>query len=419
MRILHVLDHSAPLQSGYVSRTLAILHQQSRFGWETAQLTGPKHPTCAVTEEVAEGFTFQRTPTPTGWLARAPLLGQLVMVAALMKRLLAAARAWQPDLLHAHSPALNGLAALAVGKWLDIPVVYEIRAFWEDAAASHGTSHPQGARYHLTRWLESRVARHADAITVICEGLRNDLIARGIDPARITTIPNAVEIERFAIPPDAPRPAIPGIEMHNRDILGYFGSFYAYEGLELLLRAMPAIRANRPAVLLLLIGGGPEEPHLRQLTRELHLESHVHFTGRLPAHVIPDFLALVDIMLFPRLPMRLTHLVTPLKPLEAMAAGRLVIASDVGGHQELITHRQTGFLFPAGDAESLAQTVITLLNERTLWAHVIAQAQRFVLENRTWKTSVQRYQPIYELLRASRLKVPARIPDDAGDSSAP
>ncbi|GAB0055915.1 D-inositol-3-phosphate glycosyltransferase [Candidatus Magnetaquicoccaceae bacterium FCR-1] len=408
MRILHLLDHSAPLQSGYVSRTLAILRQQQAFGWQTIQLTSPKHPTPPDSpREEVDGVIFHRTPTPTHLAARIPLLGQMVMVAALKKRAVEIARAEKPDLLHAHSPLLNGLAALAVGRELGLPVIYEIRAFWEDAAASHGTSHPQGARYHLTRRLETHVMRQADAITVICEGLRRDIIARGIPPEKITTIPNAVEVERFLIPTDPQRLDLPELDTRNREILGYIGSFYAYEGLELLLEAMPAIRAKRPSVLLLLVGGGPEEARLRQRTRELQLDTHVHFTGRLPASVIPNCLAMVDLMLFPRLPMRLTHLVTPLKPLEAMAAGRLVLASDVGGHQELISHQRTGFLFPAGDSTALAHAVIALLADRASWPAVIEQARRFANEERTWLASARRYQPLYERLIAR------------GDSSIP
>ncbi|MBF0261827.1 MAG: glycosyltransferase, exosortase A system-associated [Magnetococcales bacterium] len=419
MRILHLLDHSAPLQSGYVSRTLAILRQQQAFGWQTLHLTSPKHPTAPGTllEEV-DGVTFHRTPTPTHLAARIPMLGQMVMVAALKKRLAEIARAERPDLLHAHSPLLNGLAALAVGRRLGIPVIYEIRAFWEDAAASHGTSHPQGARYHLTRRLETHVMRQADAITVICEGLRRDIIARGIPPEKITTIPNAVEVDRFIIPTAIQRLDLPGFDTRNREILGYIGSFYAYEGLELLLEAMPAIRAKRPSVLLLLVGGGPEEERLRQRTRELQLDSHVHFTGRLPANAVPNCLATVDLMLFPRLPMRLTHLVTPLKPLEAMAAGRLVLASDVGGHQELITHQHTGFLFPAGDATALADAVTTLLADRASWPAVIAQARRFANEQRTWQASARRYQPLYERLTSSR-NPPIPHPPRTRDRSTP
>ncbi|MBF0271274.1 MAG: glycosyltransferase, exosortase A system-associated [Magnetococcales bacterium] len=397
MRVLHILDHSAPLQSGYVSRTQAILRQQQAMGWETCQLTGPKHPSQERLADTVENWIFHRTPRSRSLLTRIPLLEQLAVITALKQRILTLADTLKPDLLHAHSPVLNGLAAWQAGQRLGLPVVYEIRAFWEDAAVSHGTAHPHGPRYHLSRAMETHLVRRVDAVTVICEGLRQEILTRGARPERITVIPNAVEIERFA-PAATPAPRLAGIDTRGREILGFFGSFYAYEGLALLLEALPAIRARRPDILLVLVGGGPEEAQLRQRTRELGLEGQVHFTGRIPPETVPDFYALVDLMVFPRLPMRLTHLVTPLKPLEAMAAQRLVVASDVGGHRELITPRQTGVLFPAGNGQALADTLSALLENRSSWQPMIQQAARFVREERTWSASAARYRPVYEAL---------------------
>ncbi|MBF0189709.1 MAG: glycosyltransferase, exosortase A system-associated [Magnetococcales bacterium] len=411
MRILHILDHSAPLQSGYVSRTQAILRQQQALGWETCHLTGPRHPSQERLADTVDNRIFHRTPCSRSLLTRLPFLEPLTVVSALKKRILAVADSVQPDLLHAHSPVLDGLAAWQAGQSLGIPVIYEIRAFWEDAAVSHGTARPNGPRYHLSRALETYLVRRVDAVTVICEGLRLEILARGVPPDRVTVIPNAVEVERFApaAKTTAPPPRLDGIDTRKREILGFFGSFYAYEGLSLLLEAMPAIRARRPDILLLLVGGGPEETTLRQRTRELGLEGQVHFTGRIAPETVPDYYALVDLMVFPRRPMRLTHLVTPLKPLEAMAAQKLVVASDVRGHRELITHGQTGVLFPADQGAALTDTLISLLENRASWEPMIRQAARFVREERTWSASVDRYRPVYEtLISARRAKREAR-----------
>ncbi|MBF0126484.1 MAG: glycosyltransferase, exosortase A system-associated [Magnetococcales bacterium] len=401
MRILHILDHSAPLQSGYVFRTLAILRRQRELGWETGQLTGPKHPSGPAMEEMAAGLLFHRTPTGSSLLNRAPILRQVAVITALRQRILALAEIFKPDLLHAHSPVLNGLAALLAGARLGIPVVYEVRAFWEDAAASHGTGRAWGARYRLTRALETHVLKKAHAVTVICEGLRRDVIARGIDAAKVTTIPNAVEAQAFATPP-ATLPTLPHIDRNGREVLGYIGSFYAYEGLSLLLDALPAICARRPRAMLLLVGGGPEERRLRQQVQRMGLAERVCFTGRTPPEMASGYYALTDLLIYPRLPMRLTHLVTPLKPLEAMAAKRLVLASDVEGHKELITHGATGFLFPANDVNALANTVAELLENRAPWESVIRRAEQFVHNTRTWSASVDRYQTVYHTLLDTR-----------------
>ena len=153
MRVIHILDHSVPLQSGYAFRTLAILKEQRALGWETFQLTGPKQGPAVSAEETVDGWHFYRTPPPGGILEGVPGLG--------------VARRVRPHILHAHSPILNAIPALRVGRRLGIPVVYELRALWEDAAVNHGTVREGGLRYRLTRGLETWVLKRADAVTTI------------------------------------------------------------------------------------------------------------------------------------------------------------------------------------------------------------------------------------------------------------
>ena len=94
--------------------------------------------------------------------------------------------------------------------------------------------------------------------------------------------------------------------------------------------------------------------------------------------------------------MRLTELVTPLKPLEAMAQGRLLVASDVGGHKELIRHGETGMLFKAGSAESLADTLLQVVAKKDLWPHLRRAGREFVEVERNWRTSVANYPKAYQ-----------------------
>ncbi|RFP19663.1 MULTISPECIES: TIGR04063 family PEP-CTERM/XrtA system glycosyltransferase [unclassified Duganella] len=399
MRVLHILDHSLPLHSGYTFRTLAILRQQRKLGWHTIHLTGAKQGGGQREQEV-DGWHFFRTPPLVRWWARLPLLRHWSVVLGLQQRLMTIAAKARPHVLHAHSPALNGVAALRVGRALGIPVVYEIRAFWEDAATDHGTSRAGGLRYRLTRALESHVLRRADAITTICEGLRNDIVARGIPAAKVTVIPNSVDGEQFSAASCAPEKLSLSLGLDDHLVLAFIGSFYAYEGLALLIEAMPRVLAAAPSVQLLLVGGGPQEAELRALVDRLDLRAHVKFTGRVPHERIADYYQLADILVYPRLPMRLTELVTPLKPLEAMAQGRLVLASDVGGHRELIEHGQTGMLFKAGDAEALAAQVMQLLQHADSWPALRQRARAYVESERNWPASVARYGPIYQRLRA-------------------
>jgi PEP-CTERM/exosortase A-associated glycosyltransferase len=401
---MHILDHSIPLHSGYTFRTLSILKEQRALGFETSHITSPKQGRCNFTEEHVDGWHFFRTPDVSSLLANAPALKQLTVINRLASRLMEAARAVKPDILHAHSPALNAIAALRVGRKLDIPVIYEIRAFWEDAAVDHGTSAEWGLRYRLTRAMETYALRRVDAVTTICEGLRGDILARGIPQQKVTVIPNAVNIENFKVgeAPDLQLGKSLGLE--GKTVLGFVGSFYAYEGLDILLRALPIMLREKPDIRVLLVGGGPQENQLKALADELGIWAKVVFTGRVPHDEVQRYYNLIDVLVYPRLQMRLTDLVTPLKPLEAMAQGRLVMASDVGGHLELIEDGKTGVLFEAGNPQALAVKLIGLLNTPERWPGLRRDARTFVENERNWPRSVARYQSIYRHIANKQVK---------------
>lgn len=398
VRILHILDHSIPLHSGYTFRTRNILQQQRALGWETVHVTGSKHLNPVGLEEDVDGFHFYRTPAPEGFTSRLPILDQLAVVNSLSDRLDEVIAREKPDILHAHSPSLNGLAALRAGRRYGLPVVYECRAFWEDAAVDHGTCSEGGVRYRLTRALETRVFRQADAVTTICEGLRRDIKARGVPPERLTIIPNAVDVEHFKMHRQKDPALTRQLGLENKQVLGFIGSFYAYEGLSLLLEALPRVLARMPDVRLLLVGGGQQEGALRQQASESGIEDKIVFTGRVPHDQVQQYYDLVDILVYPRIPMRLTELVTPLKPLEAMAQGRVVLASDVGGHRELIRDGETGTLFGAGDPDSLVAAIIDLLEHRDAWDRIKDAGRTFVEDERNWPMSVARYETVYNRL---------------------
>jgi len=395
MKILHILDHSIPLHSGYTFRTRAILEQQRKRGWETCHVTSIKHIADAPAEEVIDGLHFYRTHSDEGVISRLPIINQLDVVSSLAKRLDQVIGIEQPDILHAHSPSLNGLAALRAGKKHGIPVVYECRAFWEDAAVDHGTSSEGGLRYRVTKALETRVFRQADAVTTICNGLRSDIIGRGIAAEKVTVIPNAVNLEQFSCDQERDQSLRHELGLDGMTVLGFIGSFYAYEGLSLLIDALPVILLSKPDIRLLLVGGGPQEQVLKKQVAELGLESSVIFPGRVPHEEVGRYYGQVDIFVYPRLLMRLTDLVTPLKPLEAMAQKKLVLASDVGGHRELIKDGENGYLFKAGDEASLADTLMKMLGAQDEWNGVRDKGRRYVDQERNWPASVARYEDVY------------------------
>ncbi len=398
MKILHILDHSIPLHSGYTFRTRAILKQQRVLGWQTFHVTSAKHTGARQEIEEVDELRFYRTPQTIGLLAALPIINQWLIVKSLQKRLDEVIAEIQPDILHAHSPALNGLAALHAGKKHNIPVVYECRAFWEDAAVDHGTTKEKSLRYRITHALETRVFKRANAITTICEGLRKDIMRRNIAENKITVIPNAVDIEKFSDSQETNPELKHKLGIQDKIVLGFIGSFYAYEGIPLILQALPEVLKQQPNVRVLLVGGGPQEQLIKEKVKQLKLDDYVIFTGRVPHDMVQDYYKLVDIFIYPRLAMRLTDLVTPLKPLEAMAQGRLVIASDVGGHKELIKDQKNGVLFKANDVNSLAACTLNLIGRPELWEKMRQAGRLYVEQERNWKKSVGKYQNVYSQL---------------------
>ncbi|MDY0034787.1 MAG: glycosyltransferase, exosortase A system-associated [Zoogloea oleivorans] len=398
MRVLHVLDHSLPLHSGYTFRTASILREQRKLGWETFHVTTPKQGVGTALKENADGWTFYRTPSTD----QDGLVAQMRLTAARLDELV---REIKPDIIHPHSPVLNALPALWVGRQHKIPVVYEMRASWEDAAVDHGTTSEGSLRYRVSRGLESFALRRADQVTTICEGLRKDILSRNVPDERVTVIPNAVDVATFKFGAE-PDPALrTALGLDGKTVLGFAGSFYGYEGLDLLIDAAHKLVPAHPELRVLLVGGGPQDANLKAQVARLGLSERVIFTGRVPHADVQRYYELIDVLAYPRLPIRLTELVTPLKPLEAMAQGRMFVASDVGGHKELIRHGETGFLFRAGDVNALAKSIDDVLSRRDLWPAIRAEARRFVEVERTWATSVSRYREVYRRALASRGRV--------------
>jgi glycogen(starch) synthase len=332
MRILHLLDHSTPRHSAYTQRTMAILREQRALGWHTSQLTGPRQGPVEA-DRNRDGWHFFRTAPAGGALERVPLFGAVSLIA---RRLRKVAQLTRPDLLHAHSPAENALAALGVGRRLGLPVVFEVHAGWGEPES--------GLRRQLARAVETYAARRADAVTTSSEGLRAQLEAGGVRRARLTVVPNAVDLRRF-----------------------------------------PAAQP-RDAALALRLGLG----------------NSVVFAGHAALERSAALHALIDVLVFPRLPLRQAELVPDGGLLEAMARGCLVAASNVGSHRELVEHGRTGILFEAGKHDALADAIEVLLAAPASWPALRGAARWFVEYQRSWDVSVGRYVPLYQRLLARR-----------------
>jgi PEP-CTERM/exosortase A-associated glycosyltransferase len=397
MKIFHILDHSVPLHSGYTFRSQNIFKAQQKMGFSPFVLTSPKHEESLEKQtppsEHIQGIKYYRTGRVQA--PGFPIVSELTLMHVLYHRILEVAAEEKPDIIHAHSPVLNAIPAIKAARKLKIPAVYEIRAFWEDAAVDHGTYRENSWKYRLTKFIETIVCKKADHVCILCNGLKNDLIKRGIPADKITPVFNGINPDELkAVPPD--EKYLKAWNLKDKRIIGFAGSFYRYEGLDLLVKAFSRIADKYPDLMLLLVGGGEMEEELKELASQSGIGNRVVMPGRIPHERIAGVYSMIDILCYPRYSMRLTELVTPLKPLEAMAMGKALVASDVGGHKELIKDNETGILFSSGNIDALADALKKLLDNDGLRLALQNKGLERVISHHVWEKTTAPYRKIYK-----------------------
>ncbi len=400
-RVLHVLDHSWPVLSGYAVRSRDLITSQSRLGQALAVVTGPLHqleePSSCDTD--VDQVPYFRTPvygrlSTLALQRRWPLIRELQVVRLLRGRILQLIDQYKVEIIYAHSPVLCGLAGLQAARMRKLPFVYEIRAFWEDAAVDQNRTKTSSLRYRLTRRLETHVARNADAVCGIAQHILHEVQMRGVAPDRLFHTPNGVDCKRF-IPLGRDSQLADELGLTGAPVLGFFGSLYRYEGITWMVRALAELRRRGNPFKLLIIGRGEEQERVRAAVHEHALQDCVRLIDHVPHDQISRYYSVVDVMVFPRLSVRLTELVTPLKPLEAMALQKAVLASGVGGMRELIEHEHTGLLFGAEDITTFCEQAERLLKAPGLRAQLGENAHRYVLREKDWNVLAGRYLDIY------------------------
>lgn len=391
MRSLHVFDHSLPHGSGYVYRSLGILDAQAAAGIETCMLTGPRQHSGETLVERVDGRLFFRTPDAPE--SGPPLVREVRRLARLRRRLDTVVQTLRPDIVHVHSPVLNALPLLRLLGRYRLPWVYEMRATWEDAAVSHGQASYMGPRYRVSRALETHVLRRADHVVTICDGLAREIAARGVPAERVSVVRNF--IRGSGRTPPAVGPAAQAAPAYR---IGYIGSLYGYEGLETLidLATHPFVVEN--GIQITVIGGGPEEARLRELCASRGVADRVAFVGRVSNAQVRDWYRAFDLLVLPRKSIRLTELTTPLKPIEAMTHGCVVVASDIGGHREMVRDAETGYLFAAGDTDALAGTLARAYRARGDWPRIRLQAAQLVAAEFSETRASEIYADVYRRL---------------------
>lgn len=402
MRVLQVLDISIPMLAGYTSRSRYIVNNQRALGFDPVVLTSGRHdnPTgCSM--EVLDEVRYHRTNRAEQNPLLAPIetrpgLSEGLEVNQLRRRIMEVAERERPDIIHAHSSIMVGIPAFLAARQLGIPVVYEIRAFWEDAAVDAGTNREGSSKYRVIQAAETQLAKNVDALIGICEGIKSELILRGLHPDDVFVVPNGVEVDRFV-----PMARDPEIErkygLAGKKVVSYIGTFAEFEGVPLLVQALVQLmKSGRDDLAGLIVGSGRTYETCREIAEAAGLGHRIMHPGQVPHSEVKPLYSVVDVLAYPRLRKRITELVTPLKPLEAMAMEKGVIGSDVGGLTELISDGETGLIHRAEDVGDLARQIERLVDDDALRAQLGRNGRLYVIRERNWRSLIERHSAVYE-----------------------
>jgi PEP-CTERM/exosortase A-associated glycosyltransferase len=420
-RVMHLVDHAFPLKTGYGIRGKTIFEAQERTVLEPVVVVSPYFNCESLENGNVRGDWHQQHMTNAGveyhfYRSDRSKLGRLAEALVRLRRFglrgnrfvaikidSMARRRFihrsfdliKPDLVHAHSPASLAVHARWLSRKTKVPWIYEIRGFWEDSFVAEGAFTQESSLYRKLHSKETQLAMDAKCVVAISESMRQDLIGRGVQSGRIVVVPNGVDCSQFIPPEHKDHELIETLGIDGKIIAGYITNIRRLEGLDVLIEAVPAIAEKVPNFCVIIVGEGTYRPQLENLVTKLGLGEYVKFTGQVPHREIRKFYSIIDIFVIPRTNKRVNNLVTPLKPLEAMAMGKAVLASDVKALTEIVEDGRTGLVFEADNRDSLTGQCIRLAADIDLREKLGREARRWVAQERNPANMAKQYKQIY------------------------
>ncbi|SEU32593.1 glycosyltransferase family 4 protein [Nonomuraea wenchangensis] len=402
-RVLHLVTNALPYtQAGYTVRTHRIVTSQKAAGldphvvtsWGWPMMQG--HADAPPYEEI-DGIPYYRHLPDGHGEVPFEMRGRMVRGADAVTKLVTELR---PQVLHAATDHRNGSVAHAVRDRTGTPFVYEVRGFLEETWASRDPIRVGSERHVLQREREAFLMREADAVVTLAETMATEIVERGVPRERIHLAPNAVDDSLLTARYDGASFRTAHGIAPGETVIGSVSSIVAYEGFATLLRAAALLRDAGTPVRVLIVGDGAERENLLALVEELSLKDAI-----LPGRVGPDEALqaqdAIDIFACPREDLRVCRLVTPLKPVEAMALGKPVVLSDLPALSELVGSDGAGLLVPPGDPEALAKAVAGLRDDPARRAEMGEAGRAEVAAKRTWSRVAETYRSLYQSLAES------------------
>lgn len=407
-QIVYAVHNSLPYHSaGYATRTHGLLSALRTQGWRVDGVSRPGYPTDLqgfkrlpnVPElTYVEGVPYHRLGTRSSQVPKRPIVPY---VQHYTEELAAFARDRRAVLVHGSSNHLNGLAAVSAARRLGLPSIYEVRGLWEVTRASRDPMWAASMEYRQAAELETEAASAASQVIALTDALKAELVNRGVDAEKISVVPNGVDTSRFR-PMRRDSSLARELGIGNEIVIGYVGSIVDYEGLGLLVEAAAHLSEERSDFFVLIVGDGAEYENLKMQVHLLDIDKFFRFVGRVPHSQVENYYSIVDITPFPRLSVPVCEMVSPLKPFEAMAMGKVVIASDVAAMVEIVSDGNTGLLHRKNDVFSLTNSLRRVMDDERLRADLSEQSRSWVDAERRWDVLGARVGRIYESLGGLR-----------------
>lgn len=418
-RLVYVLHNSLPYSSGgYATRSHGVAAGLAQRGQNVVCVTRPGFPLdmkpglapvdVPLVSEI-DGVWYQRVSEPSR-----QGIPEYRYILAAADRLEAEFRRLDPAFVQAASNYVTGLPALIAARRVGIPFIYEVRGLWEITRMSRDQAFGESISFDVQRHIEGTLAREADHVFTLTEPMREELISRGVTPERITLLPNSVDANRFQPRPrDEALAGSLGIPV-NVPVIGYVGTFVVYEGLEHLAEACVQLHRKGHDFRLLLVGNenasgeelGPITEEVLRIAREGGIESKLILTGRVPHELVESYYSLIDICPFPRKPWPVCEMVSPMKPLEALALQKAVVVSSVRALTEMIQNGHTGVVFEKGSVASLADAIESLMGSPALRRQLGEAGREWVVHERAWSQIAARIEQVLARLNEERAPPP-------------